>query len=51
MKKLNLPIVKIIELYESGLSCYKIAKIFNCSASSINNILKKDNINTSKKFK
>lgn len=48
MKKLNLPIVKIIELYESGLSCYKIAKIFNCSASSINNILKKGNINTSK---
>ena len=48
MKKLNLPKNKVIDLYYSGFGCYKIAKIYKCSASSINNLLKSEGINTKK---
>lgn len=48
MKKLNLPINEIIDLYSSGYGSYKIAKQFNCSASSVNNLLKNNNIDTKK---
>jgi hypothetical protein len=48
MKKLNLPKNDIIELYNSGLGCYKISKQYKCSASSINNLLKREGVNTNK---
>jgi hypothetical protein len=48
MKKLNLPFDEILEQYESGDGCYKIAKKFNCSAPSINNLLKKEGVYTKK---
>lgn len=48
MKKLNLPKNDIIELYDSGVGCYKIARIYKCSASSINNLLKQEGIQTQK---
>lgn len=35
MKKLNLNISEIIKLYRQGLSHAKIAKIFNCSESTV----------------
>lgn len=46
MKKLKLPIKKIIEDYNNGLGCYKLSQKYNCSHSSINNYLKKNGINT-----
>ena len=46
MKKLNLPKNEIIELYLSGYGCYKIAKKYECSASSINNLLEKTGDNS-----
>ena len=48
MKKLELPEKQIIEYYENGQGCYSIAKKYNCSHSTINNILKRNNINTKK---
>lgn len=48
MKKLDLPISEIIELYSSGLGCYKIAEKYKCSSSSINNLLKKNGVYTKK---
>jgi hypothetical protein len=48
MKKLNLPKEEIIELYNSGYGCYKIAKKYGCSASSINNLLKSEGVDTKK---
>jgi intein-encoded DNA endonuclease-like protein len=48
MKKLNLPKEEIIELYNSGYGCYKIAKKYGCSASSINNLLKSEGTDTKK---
>ena len=40
MRKLDLPKNEIIDLYNSGLGAYKIAKKFSCSGSSINNYLR-----------
>lgn len=48
MKKLILNEEEIIRLYNNGEGCYKISKKFNCSAQSINNILKRNNIFTKK---
>ena len=48
MRKLNLPKKEIIDLYNSGYGCYKIAKKYECSASSINKLLKSEDINTKK---
>lgn len=44
MKKLDLNEPEIIELYNSGLSCKKIANINNCSECVIKNRLKKNGI-------
>lgn len=43
-KKLNLSDTEIIKLYNSGLSSIKIAKIANCSDSTIREHLKKQNV-------
>ena len=48
MKKLNLPISEIIELYSSGIGCYKISEKYKCSPSSINNLLKINGVDTKK---
>lgn len=48
MRKLILPKAQIIELYNQGNGCYKIAKEYMCSASTINNYLKQWGINTKK---
>jgi biotin operon repressor len=48
MRKLNLPKNEIIELYLLGYGCYKIAEKYKCSASSINNFLKKCGVDTKK---
>lgn len=48
MKKLNLNIEQIIIDYNQGEGCYKLANKYQCSASTINNILKKNNVNTQK---
>lgn len=48
MKKLNLEKDEIVKLYDSGMGCYKISKIFSCSPSTINNFLKKHKVNTQK---
>jgi intein-encoded DNA endonuclease-like protein len=48
MKKLILPLNEIIDLYNLGDGCYKIANRFNCSPSTINNILKQNGVNTKK---
>lgn len=48
MKKIDLPADIVIDLYNKGNGCYKIAKKFNCSPSTINNFLKKCGIETSK---
>ena len=55
MKKLNLNIERIIELYNSGLSCKKIAEQLNCSESYISKrligkIKKRDNTYYRRKF-
>ncbi len=48
MKKLSLPQNEIIKLYNSGIGCYGIAKKYNCSAPSINNLLKNSGVLTKK---
>jgi intein-encoded DNA endonuclease-like protein len=48
MKKIELPEELIVELYNNGNGCYKIAKMFNCSPSTINNFLKKCGVKTNK---
>lgn len=48
MKKIELPKELIIELYNNGDGCYKIAKMFNCSPATINNFLKKCGVKTNK---
>ena len=48
MKKIELPEDIIINLYNEGNGCYKIAKKFNCSPSTINNFLKKCGVETNK---
>lgn len=42
--KLSLPEKKIVELYNSGSSTLKIAKMFDCSSGAINNLLNRNNI-------
>lgn len=44
MKKLNLDCVKIINLYNKGLSCKQIAQEFNVTYDTINKRLKQYNI-------
>lgn len=48
MKKLNLPIQEIIDLYNSGKGCFEIAKQYSCSGATINNLLKSNNVDTKK---
>lgn len=44
MKKLVIPIEDIIQMYNQGLSCSKIAKTYNCSETYINKKLTEQNI-------
>lgn len=44
MKKLKIPIEEIIQMYNQGLSCSKIAKTYNCSESVINKRIAAQNI-------
>ena len=48
ISKLTLIQDKIIKLYISGYSCYKIAKIYNVNAASINYYINKNGLNTKK---
>jgi hypothetical protein len=46
MKKIDLPKSLVIEYYNNGESCYKIATKFKCSPKTIHNFLIENGINT-----
>jgi intein-encoded DNA endonuclease-like protein len=49
MKKIDLPKSVVIEYYNNGESCYKIATRFNCSPKTIHNFLTKNGIDTNRR--